>query len=119
MGFLRVAVGFLFAVMPWAFKSRKSRRIVVSVTVQIPCDQTLGFAGLDAAGYQLATFPRGNPGGGESLWLLVILAPQKLDLVSLLIEDAKAVREPPAHGLPVLFVNSKGRKRPRYDRYPP
>jgi hypothetical protein len=27
-----VAVGFLFAVMPWAFKSRKPRRMVVSVT---------------------------------------------------------------------------------------
>jgi hypothetical protein len=48
-------------------------------------------------------------------WFQVILAPQKLDLVSLRIEDANAVLEPPARGLPVLLVNSKGPKRQASD----
>ena len=40
-------------------------------------------------------------------WFQVILTPQKLDRVSLLIEDANTVQEPAALGFPVPLVNSK------------
>src|ERR1035437_1945382 len=93
--------------------------------VQLLCDQTLRFAGLDPDRYQLATFGRGELwGSGISLrrfhltfavqcvrrligWFQVIQVPLKLDHVSLLIEEAIAVQDPPAYGLPALLINSK------------